>query len=214
MDTSLLPSTDNFFKYLLTIGLVALIFAFIYPVQNENKLKLEKIELDEAMTLDSLSLNNLLSDTTRIFKQQREIISEVRRINNLGNSAPVGAKATNDSLTKIFKDNKKLLDQQITELNVQIVKTAFKAKRIAELKHQSSNFNKVRRFGILYGVACTAFGLMFWAGSIYHDEKEKAGKNNENHTTYSYCFEMIKKYRNISLFCFIALIIATLWVLF
>src|ERR1700749_2100473 len=37
----LFPDTDNFFKYLLTIGLILIVFVIIYPVQEQKEVDIE-----------------------------------------------------------------------------------------------------------------------------------------------------------------------------
>ena len=54
-----LPSTDNFFKYLLTIGLLLIVFTVMYPIQKQQEVDLELLTYQRDTAIAALKINSL-----------------------------------------------------------------------------------------------------------------------------------------------------------
>lgn len=212
MSPDLLPSTDNFFKYILTIGFVCLVFAFIYPIQNQNKLEVEKITLLEAMAIDSVDHRALEKQFDELKQLRDQITDSINKLNALGKNAPVGSKQKVDSFRAAFFTSKNQFHSKAIEINKQTLKTDYAKQRYLTLDTQVHSFKTIKNIGIIVGVILMAFGLLFWAGSSYHDELTKA-KNDPPQTIYTQYFDRLNKWPKFMTFLFVIIIILLIKVL-
>lgn len=51
-----LPSTDNFFKYLLTIGLLLIVFTIMYPIQKQKEVDIEILDYSNDVEILNLKI--------------------------------------------------------------------------------------------------------------------------------------------------------------
>lgn len=173
----LLPDTDNYFKYLLTIGLVLVVFVIIYPVQEQKGVDIE--------------INSYTKDTSILKYRISRLREELEEFKTL----QVSTQAYLDSL-KDLEANLKPVDRDKSEILRQKAKDDFdqkkvhqkqtvdslyemniasesEAQKIRKLEGYFSFFKTYKITLLILGIVISMVGLFYWTASVYRDEKKK-----------------------------------------
>ena len=173
----LLPDTDNFFKYLMTIGLVLVVFVIIYPVQEQKEVDLE--------------INSYIKDTSilkyRIYRLRCKV-DEFKNTQAVTQHYLDSLKALEPNLKQIDREKSEALRQkarddfnQKKDHHMQTVDSLYEmnitsdaeAQKIRKLEGYFSFFKTYKIVLLIVGMVVATIGLFYWTTSVYRDEKKK-----------------------------------------
>lgn len=176
MFDKVLPSTDNFFKYLLTVGVILVFFAILYPLQkqqdldlaiNEYKKNVEVYDYQvEVLAVEANSLESLLGRT----KADIQKLDSLRRF-KIGNTDSLKAQMV--GLKEEFDSKKAVAVKKGQDLKQTQIAQKFELEKINKLQSYLSSYFLVKLLCIIVGTLLFILGLWFWASSTYLDEKIK-----------------------------------------
>lgn len=181
----LFPDTDNFFKYLLTIGLILIVFVIIYPVQQQKEAdidinnysrdtailqhRISRLSCDIDEFVRSKASTQAIEDSLKglepgLKPQDRERIEVLRE------------KIKEDFNTK--KEHYSQLSDSLYELNI----TAdAEREKIRKLESYFSFFKTYKIIFLAVGIIVSFIGMFYWTASVYRDEKKKDEELKSGH---------------------------------
>lgn len=173
---SLLPNTDNFFKYLLSIGLILILYAVVYPLKKEQELKIESINLLMKNNKLVNDINYLKSEAIELKKLQESTNKQVDTLNQLllksSNSFIEIQKQKLELKTK-FDEKKARLIVATHDLEDKNIELKFEGDRHAEIQKQIWHYAAFKAIFWVIGIVLSLLGFLFWMGSAYMDEMIK-----------------------------------------
>lgn len=174
---SLLPNTDNFFKYLLTIGLAFLFFALIYPLKKEQQLRLAQIDLLNQSTQLNYEIKAMRTVVDELDEYRAQIQLQINRIDSLQRKSPnkdsLGLQRQKNELKAQFDSKKEQLAPKIDALNLKNIANDFAIQKHEELASQIWEYTVFKAIFWIAGILCSLLGFTFWMGTVYMDEQIK-----------------------------------------
>lgn len=175
--SSFLPDTDNFFKYILTIGVLMILFGLVYPLKQEQLLRTKLIEIREQDSLLKIEVHFLEMQVDDLDSFQRKTQKKVDELNAIKHQLPSSEQLQYDEKIVALVD--KFYEKRTSGLNV--ARDA-RIKR-AKLEYEQRRYNEAERQINEYFVFKTIFwglgsilmiaGLLFWMDSTYFEERNK-----------------------------------------
>lgn len=183
MYPSFLPGADNLSKYLLTIGFVLVFFVIVYPLQKEQKLKLDALNLLMEEELLQQDISGIIGKIDELKKDSVELNSSISSLKfRLVNTT------FQDSLAieKLILDKKQVFTKKIEDVELiteslqkKSVKLDFEIKKQNEVRAQISSYVWLEWIFMSIGVIFILLGFRFWLSSTYVDEMEKCHSLNQ-----------------------------------
>lgn len=173
----LFPDTDNFFKYLLTIGLILIVFVIIYPVQEQKEVDIEinNYMRDTAILHHRISrLTNDIAEFVPVKSSTQSILDSLKKLEpglkpeDKDKLEALRAKIKDDFDTK--KQHYQQLSDSLYELNIT---TDAEAQKVRKLEGYFSFFKTYKIIFLIVGIGVALIGLFYWTTSVYRDEKKK-----------------------------------------
>ena len=206
-----MPNTDNFFKYLLTIGVLFVLFAVVYPLKKEQALKIEAIELQRKNDELSSDINSLTAQTNELESISRSTQRVLDRLDSIQN------RSTGKDYMDVLKqrmDIKEKFDAKKAgimayahDLEVKNILLKYEGRKQLEIERQIWEYAVFKAIFWILGVVFGISGIVFWMGSTYLDEFVKGG--NDLGTGYqTYYVHFIRFCRERKLLAAIAMAVA------
>lgn len=209
-----LPNTDNFFKYLLTAGLVLIAFTIVYPVQKQKEIDIEMLALQERDSLLSYEVVKFQRAYVELKEKSIAIQAELDSLKVLAvNSTKLQANRIDSDRIKLkqnFDSTKKQLLSYGDSLKLKELKLRVFEEKIKRLEGYYNHFRSFKLVFIIFGLALVVVGIRYWASSVYQDELKKSkdinsGKNSAfvRHVD-QYCS---RSFRLSIIFCIVVIIL-------
>lgn len=198
MDT-LFPNTDNFFKYLLTIGLVLILFAVVYPLKKEQALRLESIELikkNNQLRNDIAHLNILSQELEKHKIVTQKQIDTLNSLLHKGNSVSfLEIQKRKIELKDKFDERKTQLLSTTHDLDSKNIALKSEEEKHEEIKNQIWEYAVFKALFWVIGIVFCLSGFFFWMSSAYLDDFIKGGNslNAGYQSSYVKCLNFIRK---------------------
>lgn len=137
-------TTDNFYKFICTIGLMMLLFAIIYPVEKKQELELSLIELERKVDMVNHRVknesSNILNYRSKVMASNLSVKSKLLKIDSL-------KEANKIDLHKIQLDS---------------IDVAFDKKKLLVLESHLDEFKCWSMLLVILGIPLAAFGGIKW----------------------------------------------------
>jgi uncharacterized membrane protein len=186
MYPSFFPGTDNLSKYLLTVGFVLIFFAIIYPLQKEQELKLDELNLLMEEELLHQDISGICEKINELKKDSIELAKDVSSLKSkLLNTA------YKDSITieKLISDKKEAFIKKVEDAEVIVdslhkksTKLNFDIKKQNEIGTQIKSYKWFKWIFLCLGTIFIFLGFRLWLSSTYVDEMQKCDTLNQNST--------------------------------
>lgn len=180
--TDFLPSTDNFFKYLLTIGLILIGFTIMYPIQKQKEVDIEILNYKTKIEVLDVAKKNLSKEVEELKDTRNRTQSELDSLKKL---KLIATKSTASEIEKIRVQKKAEFDQSkqnlivaVDSLNTVEINLRNEKIRIEKLGKYFDFFKTYKIILLSLGFILIAIGLRYWISSVYLDEIKK-GKEHE-----------------------------------
>jgi hypothetical protein len=173
----LLPSTDNFFKYLLTIGLLLIVFTIMYPIQKQKEVDLEILNYNSSVDILNLRIVSLEKNVTDLEKTKVTMQLELDSLKQLKETlSPDKAKVIEsirvekkEEFDRLKKDLINVADSLLVgRINVDNTK-----EKIKKLNSYFSFFVTYKIVFLVVGIFFSFFGFRYWIASAYLEELKK-----------------------------------------
>jgi len=149
--TSLIPSSDNIYKFSLSVGLLMIFFAIIYPLEKENEIKNKINEYNLEVEVSEMKIKNLIQDINVSIKETDE-----KKLNDKQNS-----KEREKEIEKqLLKNGKQIVESRENE--IESLKIKYKKKSIDTLQIALDEFNIYKLFFLIAGSILSVFGFISW----------------------------------------------------
>ena len=158
--SSLLPNSDNLYKFLFMGGIFMVVFSFIYPLEKKQKLELDVIVYNKQIALlnnDILELNAEVNNLKKISKESLVNLNKTKEL-KVRTEAIAKIKEIQDKYNKEFIETKSKENEIITKNIILIYEKA----RIELLKEHINDFCFFRWIFLIIGSIFTVFGLIRW----------------------------------------------------
>ena len=184
-----LPDTDNFFKYLLTIGLILIAFVIVYPVQQQKEVDIEiNGYLRDAKILDYRIQR--LKDDVGEFKFLRN--STQHRLDSLKNLMKISVdlnerdriEVVRNNLKNEFDKKRNTYDQIVDTLYILNVTLDYGREKIKKLSGYFSFFKSYKIVFLICGVLTSILGLVYWCASVYREELKKDKEIDQDYRSF------------------------------
>ncbi|RQO32557.1 hypothetical protein DBR32_02885 [Taibaiella sp. KBW10] len=186
---NILPGSDNFFKYLLTAGLILLFFAIVYPLQQEQKLKFERITLkieEEKLSNDTAHLRIKMSEIKSLQITIQKQIDVLKKLEEEKGEKSLEIQNSKIELLKYFNEKKEDGLKYANEIEISNLKLKEEKQKIEELKNQIFSYVFFKCIFIIVGILFCLGGFRFWLGTTYADELTKSGQPFDSNYKTSY----------------------------
>ncbi len=177
MLSNLLPQTDNFFKYILTIGIVLLLFTIVYPIQKEKEYNLEYLRyLGEKELLD-FKINSLKSkfEDFKLLTNytQKEIDSLKLKLGRGNLEQDKFISGLRNTKKQEYDSLKVALLNVVDSLQVNNINLKIQKNKIEQLRQFVSIFSVFKWVILPISIFLMIIGFRYWASSVYLDELKK-----------------------------------------
>lgn len=205
-----LPNTDNFFKYLLTIGLILIIFTIIYPVQMQKEIDMELLGYKSKVEILSLEISHIEKEVEKLNTLRLDIQKDMDSLKEVKNSVSgkriVTIENIRIALKEKFDNNKENILIKVDSLKIKQIILSSEKERINKLNGYYSFFKVNKSFLLGIGFILCFLGFRYWISSVYVDELQKGKKIYANYKSSfirhaNYC--KIKFIRNWTIVLFI-----------
>jgi hypothetical protein len=174
--------TDNLYKFMSISGLLIIIISIYYPFESKYDSMSTKAEIQLKLTEYSYNLKSYSEHQAKLNEYVKKITTDINeatslhqeftqkvKTNKLKRSEYLSYLKEADMLDSIIEDQEKELEIKLNEINevkrkldIELAKIKHQEK-LSELNENKITFyNSVLRFGVLFGVAITAYGFVFW----------------------------------------------------
>lgn len=175
-----LPNTDNFFKYLLTAGLILIVFTVVYPIQEQKKVDLEVLTYQEKENILSFQIMRLNKSVSQLENNASYLQKELDSLKKAKKRvAPYVAKQI--ELQRVLKKRdfdatKIVLNDYADSLTLNAENLAIHKEKIFKLKSYYRIFGVFKVAFIGFGIFLITIGFRYWASSVYQDELKKGNE--------------------------------------
>lgn len=177
MFNSLLPGTDNFFKYLLTLGFVMIAFGLLYPLKKKQELALQEIDIRMQLEKMGEEIKHLQADATNLKHFETAIQSEIDSLKALRKTVSIQASATIYdhmlALNAVFEGKKDAISKNGKELALKSIEQKASILKQNEVKGQILIYSWFNGIFFIGGALLAISGLLFWLSSSYIDDFKK-----------------------------------------
>ena len=198
MFEKILPNTDNFFKYLLTIGIILIFFAILYPLQKQQEVDLLINEYAKNLSVYNYKLDLLEQETANLEAFVVQAQEKINHLDSLKSTLQFDADSLQEKMVELksaFESQKEILLEKGDELKMTQISQKYEGEKIAKMETYLSSYWIFKFLFILIGVLLTLFGIRFWAASTYLEEQLKAKDYDPTYKhSYVRCLDWIKKY--------------------
>lgn len=213
-----LPDTDNFFKYLLTIGLILIVFVIIYPVQEQKEVDIEINGYQKDAKVLDYRVARLKADILEfdsVTTKSQGILDSLKKVE----SAQNGMQRSETELTRNrIKDEFDVKRGRLIELtdSLAIIDITNQAERqkIQKLEGYFAFFKTYKIVFLIAGVVIAAFGLYYWSASVYRDEKKKDQELQNHMSAYVTHVKVVKSRLKNRILAGVVILLAILVVCF
>jgi hypothetical protein len=193
--SSLVPDTDNFFKYLLTVGVLMVLFGLIYPLKQEQGLRTKLIEIKEQDSLLRIEVEFLelqVNDLDTLKNRTQQKVDELKR--KKIKASKIEQVSLDERILLLVDnfDNKRNAGLSTAkEAKLKQAKLKFEQKRYDETNKQIKQYFLFKTFFWWVGFALMLAGLFFWMDSTYYDELVKVQGQAFYRSKYALCVSYV-----------------------
>ncbi|GEM_PF-2793916 len=181
----LIPGADNLFKYLLSAGIILLLFALIYPLKKEQELKIERIELlikEKNIKNDIKHLRIKESELKKLEGETQDQVDKLKAERDKANKSMYLEYEKERIALKNFFDDKKNEGLKLAyEIDKNLVELSGATKKVNEMHDQIWSYFYFRIGFITIGILFCVGGFRFWIGSTYRDELTRSKDVDESY---------------------------------
>lgn len=180
--TEFLPNTDNFFKYLLTIGLLLIVFTILYPIQKQKEVDLEILSYNTEAGILNFKINSLtkevndLQEETNSVQHSLDSLKTLRDHSNIEEAKRI--EGLRVSIKQDFDKTKSRLTILADSLTVNQITAEQQKRRIQKLESYFAFFRNYKLILLILGFVLSFIGMRYWLASVYMEEVKK-GKEVE-----------------------------------
>lgn len=180
-----LPNTDNFFKYLLTIGMLLIVFTILYPIQKQKEVDLEIVTYNTDTAILNFKLKKIEEKVAILISEKdsiQAILDGLKIIRDKSNKIEASNIEKNRiSLKEYFDKNKSDLNQLLDSLSINAIKLNEQKKRIKKLESYFAFFRNYKLILLVLGFILSFIGLRYWIASVYMEEIKKSKEINDTY---------------------------------
>ena len=189
--SSILPDTDNFFKYILTIGVLMVLFGLIYPLKQEQGLRTKRIEIKENDSLLRIEITYLEIQVNDLDTLQKRTQLKVDDLKKKRKHVSFAQQTKIDERIAALVDNfySKRSSGLLAAKDVKLkkAKLSYEQQQYIETSKQVSEYFWFRSTFWGLGIVLTLAGLFFWMDSTYYDELVKISGQSTYQSKYAQC---------------------------
>lgn len=198
MFDKILPNTDNFFKYLLTIGIVLIFFAILYPLQKQEEIDIKINDYNKNLEVYNYKVDLLEKETNSLQSLLNETQKKINELDSLKKINPSNSDYLNKQMLTLkneFDAKKEIAVNKGEELKMAHIGQKYEYKKIDKMKSYLSSYFIFKVGFLFFGILLSFFGIRFWAASAYLDENLKAKDLDPTYKhSYVRCLNWVKKY--------------------
>jgi len=195
-----MPNTDNFFKYILTVGVLMILFGLVYPLKQEQLQRVKLIEIKEQDSLLRIEIKFLQMQADDLSTLQNRTQKKVDELKRIKKNQPISKQGEYDekitSLVDNFYEKKTFGINNAHEITLKRAKLQYEQKRYIETEKQINEYFVFKSVFWGLGFILMLAGLFFWMDSTYFDERVKADQS-KLHPPYSskyvLCLSFLRK---------------------
>jgi len=184
----ILAGSDNFFKYLVTIGIGLVFVGLVYPLRKEQKLRLDQLEIQHKERMLEIEVEEFQKQPAILTKLKTDIQAELDSIGEIRKRvAPkdrVAILKREDELMRQFDDAKAKFHNFSEKLKIENCNLEFEKARNAELSAQINQYWWFNFVFIVVGGMAFLSGIIFWMNSTYIEEQKKLEEAPAEHTNF------------------------------
>ncbi len=172
-----LPSTDNFFKYLLTIGLALIIFVIVYPAQQQKEIDIEINGYQKDTAILKYKIGRLKKDIAEFALNKsttQQILDSLKEAESHQTATErIQTELLRGKIRDEFEGRRDRYARLTDSLSIMNITIEAERKKIHKLEGYFSLFKTYKIVFLIAGVFIAIFGLLYWSAAVYRDEKKK-----------------------------------------
>ena len=152
-------STENLYKFLFINGMILVILSMFYPLDQKNKIELDKIEHNKNIDLLNKQISFLKNDVFEAQKKSNEtliFLDSLSKINTLEAKAKI--KIRKDAFNSSIDSLKRIKEN----IDLKIINVESNRRKIIELSKQADNYSRYSIFFLIFGIIFFIVGLFGW----------------------------------------------------
>jgi hypothetical protein len=169
-----LPNTDNFFKYLLTVGLLLIIFTVMYPLKKQQELDLELLSYERDTSVVSFKvehLNKKISELEAVRANTQKFLDSLKKLQSSAEQEDsINIEQIRISKMNGYEVRRKSLMGVTDSLTVAQIDLLNKSKKVAKLKKYVSVYERYKIVLLTVGFILSFLGFRYWTAAVYRDE--------------------------------------------
>lgn len=155
--TSLIPNTDNLYKFLFVGGLLCIVFSIVYPMDKQHRIELEVNAYNKQVELFNKDISTLkieVEQSKLVFNSKRNDLEKLyaSKVHNYKTNS------LENEIDSLLKSNREKL-HKITTTDIVL---KYEQERIKVLKGHIHSFSLYQWSLIVVGVFFTICGLRLW----------------------------------------------------
>lgn len=169
--SSLLPSTDNLYKFLLTGGVLLIVFSIIYPLEKKQRIELEVNVYNKQAELLNVEIHNLYSEIQDLKNKSKETLAllEKTKLERNKLNAEIQITRLKDNFNKNYNAIKIMENETSTKSTIM----KYEKERILILQKQITSFDIFQYLMLILGVIFSSWGLYKWVIITNRSEKHQ-----------------------------------------
>lgn len=155
--TSLIPSSDNLYKFLLIGGIVSLIFSIVHPLEKKQQLEIELNNLLCEISNDSIRISKLNTEVIEFKSKSALVVKQLDSLSKDNNN-----KSLVDSLSLNYLMGLNDLRKRSSELVINNNKLKYDEKRIQLYNKHIDAFGLYSCAMLIIGITSLVYGFIHW----------------------------------------------------
>lgn len=158
--SSLLPSSDNLYKFLFMGGVFMVVFAFLYPIDKKQKIQLEIVNLNSDIKLESYKIEKIRLSLDSIKKEVNPILEKL-----------TWAKSQKDiklikEIQRNFNSSLDIITAKKNEVELKQLEIISEKNKIVLLEKHIKEFESFQFILLIIGPIFIFYGIIKWRKSI------------------------------------------------
>lgn len=167
--SSLLPNSDNIYKFLFMGGIFMIVFSFLYPLEKRQKIEIETISLKESVAIQTFDMSRLKN---RIDSMKKELEPTIKKLENAKKIPDMAQRnAAIEAIKKQYNQDFDISKQREIELKINQISNHYASKKIMLLEEHIESFKVFQHFFLIIGPFFVILGLFGWFKAVRISEK-------------------------------------------
>lgn len=162
--SSLLPSSDNLYKFLFMGGVFMVVFAFLYPIDKKQKIQLEIVSLNSKIAVERYKIKKIKFSIDSINREVKPTLERLNKAKGENNSILI------NGVKRQFNISLDIISRIKNEAELKQIEISSENNKILLLENHIKEFEKFQLILLILGPIFTIYGLVKWRKSILTTE--------------------------------------------